>query len=300
MEVNRSWIPRNEYTTPLKGAPDYCNSGIIKAVAGKDKIQVGRIDYEHYDTEDYQYIITPFWEIIDTLPTNIFQGIPGIDMELRLERYYRVNMEPVFITERTPGKNRVDLWELLDSVGLTYYDRLEWLIRTDLRAAVDNLIVERARNDTIELEVHSPQEAMEAVKTCQRGDRVTIVSLEVLGKSSQKMTDMLRQFCYTGIQLRVSEQNMEIKGEDYRTLVPILSCQLKQMKEHCKEAQAQGIENAKEEGKYKGRKRLAVDKQQLLELYSQVQTGKISLEEALRITGLSRSTFYRRVKEYRK
>lgn len=49
--------------------------------------------------------------------------------------------------ERNPGSNRVDLWELLDSVNLTYYDRLEWLIRTDLRAAVDNLIVERARDE---------------------------------------------------------------------------------------------------------------------------------------------------------
>ena len=297
MEINKNWIPRNEYTTPLSGMPDYCNSGIIKAVDGKDKIQVGRIDYEHYDTEDYQYIITPFWEIIDTLPTSIFQGIPGIDMELRLEHYYRVNMEPVFITERTPGRNRVDLWELLESVGLTYYDRLEWLIRTSLRAAVDNLIVERARNDIREYDVYSPQEAMEVVKTCQRGDKVNIISLEVLGKSSQKMTDMLRQFCYTGIQLRVYEQNLEIKGEDYRTLIPILTYQLDRIKEKNKEIQALGIQNAKEEGKYKGRKRIAVDEQQLCELYSKVQAGQVPLEEAMRITGLSRSTFYRRARE---
>ena len=30
------------------------------------------------------------------------------------------------------------------AVALDYYDRFEWLIRTDLRAAIDNLIVERA------------------------------------------------------------------------------------------------------------------------------------------------------------
>ena len=42
------------------------------------------------------------------------------------------------------------MWELLESVGLDYYDRLEWLIRTDLRAAIDNLIVERAIDENTE------------------------------------------------------------------------------------------------------------------------------------------------------
>lgn len=41
------------------------------------------------------------------------------------------------------GPSREDLWELMERVGLEYYDRFEWLIRTDLRAAIDNLIVER-------------------------------------------------------------------------------------------------------------------------------------------------------------
>lgn len=146
--ICRDWEPRNEYTTPIKDRPAYRNSGIIKAVTEDgEKIQVGRITYESFENEEFQYIITPFWEIIDTLSADVFQGIPGIDMDLRLEHYYRVNYVPVFMTERTPGPNREDLWELLDSVNLSYYDRLEWLIRTDLRAAVDNLIVERAREE---------------------------------------------------------------------------------------------------------------------------------------------------------
>ena len=67
---------------------------------------------------------------LDGLPASVFQGIPGIDMDLRLERYYRVNYIPTFIAERTPSESREDLWELLTSVGLDYYDRFEWLLRT--------------------------------------------------------------------------------------------------------------------------------------------------------------------------
>ncbi len=66
-------------------------------------------------------------------------------MSMRLERYYRVNMTPYFISERTPSESREDLWELLDAVGLDYYDRFEWLLRTDMRCGTDNLIVERQK-----------------------------------------------------------------------------------------------------------------------------------------------------------
>ena len=66
-------------------------------------------------------------------------------MDLRLEKYYRVNYIPTSIAERTPSENREDLWELLESVGLDYYDRFEWLLRTTMRAANDNLIVERKK-----------------------------------------------------------------------------------------------------------------------------------------------------------
>ena len=62
--VITDWEPRNEYTTPLVGKVIYRNEGIIKAVT-KDgtKISVGKISYEQFDEENYQYIITPFWSI---------------------------------------------------------------------------------------------------------------------------------------------------------------------------------------------------------------------------------------------
>ena len=143
-EVVTDWQPKNKITTPLAGTPSYVNSGIIKAVTKNgEKISVAQIDYQVFEEENFQYVFQPFWDVIDGLPASVFQGIPGIDMELRLERYYRVNYIPTFITERTPSKNREDLWELLESVELDYYDRFEWLLRTTMRSANDNLIVER-------------------------------------------------------------------------------------------------------------------------------------------------------------
>ena len=58
----------------------------------------------------------PFYHVIELLPTRLFQGIPGLDMCLRKERYVRENMTPVFISERTSRENRENLWELLKHV----------------------------------------------------------------------------------------------------------------------------------------------------------------------------------------
>lgn len=87
----------------------YCSN--IKAVMKTgEKISVAQIDYQEFDEENFQYVISPYWEIIDGLPASVFQGIPGIDMDIRLERYYRVNYIPTFIAERTPSENREEQW----------------------------------------------------------------------------------------------------------------------------------------------------------------------------------------------
>lgn len=144
--VTHDYQSLNEYTLPLQGKPYYRSSGIIYAVdRNGDKYAVGQVDLERFDDQNFQYVFTPEWSVIDTLPSSIFQGIPGLDMSTRLERYYRVNMTPYFISERTPSESREDLWELLEAVGLDYYDRFEWLLRTDMRCGTDNLIVERQK-----------------------------------------------------------------------------------------------------------------------------------------------------------
>lgn len=296
--VCRDWKPRNEITTPLKGTPEYHNSGIIKAVTETgEKIQVGRITYESFENEEFQYIITPFWEMIDTLSARVFQGIPGIDMDLRLEHYYRVNYEPVFITERTPGRNREDLWELLDSVGLDYYDRLEWLIRTDLRAAVDNLIVERARDEKKQFAVTERKQWVEVLEQCQYGDEILVESMKMVGVNSYECTRMLNRLMHYGVRLVVREEGVNMGVQEYKSMLPVLSAMARMDRESRRASQEVGIRRAKSEGVYRGRSRKETEEFQLEEVIKRFRKKEISLEEALQLTGFSRSTFYRRMKE---
>lgn len=61
-----------------------------------------------------------------------------------------------------------------------------------------------------------------------------------------------------------------------------------------------GIEQAKKDGKYTGRKRIAVDSKLLQQIASDFDARKISEAEAMKRLGISsRSTFYRRLRELR-
>ena len=309
--VRSNWVPMNKYTTPLEGVITSRNAGVIKAVGPYgEKYSVGVIEYQLFEDESYQYIISPFWNVIDGLPNNVFQGIPGIKMELRLERYYRVNYTPVFITERTPSSEREDMWELMESVGLDYYDRLEWLIRTPLRAGNDNLIVERWRDMRLRVgysrskrSFHNVDRAVsddmnKLMDILQYGDTVVVTNLSSLSSSASGLTDILVKLLGTGVNIEYTEDGRTTTIEDIPVLLPVLTAQRELYTKFRKKKQEDGIIQAKKKGKYKGRRKLDIDELAFRSAYDRVRLGYLTVDDAIKELGIpSRSTYYRRVRE---
>ena len=291
--VVRDWQPRNRITTPLAGTPSYVNSGIIKAVMKSgEKISVAQIDYQEFDEENFQYVISPYWEIIDGLPASVFQGIPGIDMDLRLERYYRVNYIPTFIAERTPSENREDLWEILESVGLDYYDRFEWLLRTTMRAANDNLIVERRRMSQVVEEFTTGM-----LSALQYGDKIIVDSMEAIADTSAGFTDGIFTVVTNGVDIISQSGQILVDAMTRAAMVPIVVTQRMITRREHAANRRDGIEHAKKNGKYTGRKPIEVDEKVLQQVNRELKDGMITVEEALRRTKIgSKSTFYRKLR----
>ena len=291
--VVRDWQPRNKITTPLAGTPSYVNSGIIKAVMKSgEKISVAQIDYQEFDEENFQYVISPYWEIIDGLPASVFQGIPGIDMELRLEKYYRVNYIPTFIAERTPSENREDLWEIMESVDLDYYDRFEWLLRTTMRAANDNLIVERRRMSQV-----TEQFTTGIMSALQYGDKVIVDSLESIADTNVGYSEVIFKALTTGVDILNQRGEILVDIHARSSMVPIVVTQRIIAHREYKANRKDGIEKAKKEGKYTGRKPIEVDKKVLMQVNEELKVGLITVEEAMKRAKIgSKSTFYRKIR----
>ena len=292
--IRTDFKPQNTITTPLAGTPSYINSGIIKAVMKNgEKVSVAQIDYQEFDEENFQYVITPYWDIVDGLPSSVFQGIPGIDMDLRLKDYYRVNYIPTFISERTPSENREDLWELLESVGLDYYDRFEWLLRTEMRAANDNLIVERRR-----LQETAEQFAPDVISELQYGDKVIIDSLEAIADTTAGFADVIFSIVTSGVDVITKSGQVLIDAATRAAMIPYVITQRIISRRERKANRQKGIEKAKKDGKYTGRKPIVVDETALRQVAKELDEGIITVEEAMRRTKInSRSTFYRKLKK---
>ncbi len=291
--VVRDWQPRNRITTPLAGTPSYVNSGIIKAVMKSgEKISVAQIDYQEFDEENFQYVISPYWEIIDGLPASVFQGIPGIDMDLRLERYYRVNYIPTFIAERTPSESREDLWEILGAVGLDYYDRFEWLLRTTMRAANDNLIVERKRASQVMEGFTSGM-----LSALQYGDKIIVDSMEAIAGTTAGFMDGIFAIVTNGVDVISKNGQVFVDEMTRAAMVPIVVTQrMITSREHAANRR-HGIEQAKREGKYTGRRPVEVDEKVLRQVKQEWKAGLITVEEAMKRAKIgSKSTFYRKIR----
>ena len=109
--------------------------------------KIAKIEYTERDDDSFTYVFTPYYNVIDLLSPPVFQGIPGLDLDLRKPEYVRENTIPVFISERAPNKNRENLWELLENEEMKYLNQLEWLIRTKMQYSGDRLYVKKISVD---------------------------------------------------------------------------------------------------------------------------------------------------------
>ena len=72
-DIRTDFQPLNRITLPLAGTPSYVSSGIIKAVMKNgEKVSIAQIDYQEFDEENFQYVFSPYWEIIDGLPASLW------------------------------------------------------------------------------------------------------------------------------------------------------------------------------------------------------------------------------------
>lgn len=286
----------NEYTKSIIGTPYYKSVGIIKVYDKYNRdYNVGEIIFERFDEQNFQYIIKPYWELIKFIPEGIFQGIPGINMNIKKESYYRVNMTPVFISMRTPSESRENIQELMTSVGLDYYDRFEWLLRSEAKCGDDNLFVVRkpSYNRLIKDLNHTkninPDDVIELNKLCD------------IQSSNSKLIENMYLLFQSGAKIYIKSENRFIDNIERTTMLYLLGNMLQYIDQNNKNHRKEGIKKAKANGKYTGRKPIEIDSQLLKQVAIAFLNNHISEKTAMKKLGInSRSTFYRKIKTYRK
>lgn len=234
--------------------------------------RLATIEYTEREDESYTYVIFPNYSVIDLLDSSLFQGIPGLDLELRLDRYVRDNTTPVFVSERSPQKNRENLVECLDECNMDYLNPLEWLIRTNSRYSGDPLYV------------------------CQYEEphTVHVGSIGTLGNRSSHICRKLLENICTGNDIESAE--ITVTNENRSSIYRMLMVLYTKDKAHLDRARRDGIRKGAAQGNYRGRAKTEIDPLKLAEITEAYRANEISGNEAAERLGISRSTFLRRIK----
>lgn len=237
--------------------------------------KIAKIEYEEWEDGAFRYVFHPFYNVIDMLPDFLFQGIPGLDLSLKKAVYERKNIVPTFISERTPSENREDIWELMEESGMQVLNRLEWLIRTNKRYSGDKFFV-------------MPYDGKDSITYRSR-------SMYDLVKRSDNINKKLLQIICFGDFLYADDITIDdiSRPHYYRVLMPIYIREFKRKKMQ----RAIGIARAKEQNAYKGRAQIKIDPLLFNKVANDYLCGKISADQAAAILKISKSTFFRRLRD---
>ncbi len=239
---------------------------------------VSEIEYKLWKNEEFEYRFRPNYSVIELLDSSFFQGIPGIDLDLHKKEYVRQNTIPTFISERTPGSNRENLWQLLEDCNMEYLNRLEWLIKTDTKYIGDRLYVRKPNVNSDSNIININNELSNLKRSCDIEKR------------------LLQYIC---LGMNVEYEGFIINNGNRKICYDLLYRLYKREFNRLRELQNNGINNAKLNGKYKGRKPVQIDDTKLYEVWEKYEKGKITSKKASDILGISKSTFYRRIKKFK-
>lgn len=144
-------------------------------------------------------------------------------------------------------------------------------------------------------------------KVAQKGDIVYIKSLDRLGRNKQQVKDELEYYKNEGIRIKILDIPTSMidipEGQEWimdmvsNILIEVLSTIADQERVTIKQRQAEGIAVAKAQGKHLGRPEIEVD-DRFIDAYKQWKAGEITGVKAMELSGLSKATYYRKVKEY--
>lgn len=137
-------------------------------------------------------------------------------------------------------------------------------------------------------------------KMVRSGDCIIVTELDRFGRNMNEIKEELHYFTQNEVEVKILDLPL-LSGTGLETkfingiLLELFTYLAEKEREKIRFRQAQGIKIAKEEGKYKGRKKKDIEGFE--EIVGDWREKKISALEACRKLGISSPTFYRRISE---
>ena len=138
-------------------------------------------------------------------------------------------------------------------------------------------------------------ELQKMLNILSEGDTVVVLSIDRLARNTKDLLELVDLFKKKGINFISLKENIDTSTPTGMFIITILGALSELEREYIRERQRQGIAIAKTQKKYKGRRERKIPG--LEEMTKRMRSGNMSVEEASKLLGISRSTYYRKLKK---
>lgn len=159
-----------------------------------------------------------------------------------------------------------------------------------------SLGVERTFLDKISGKNTDRPQFNEMLSFLRDGDTLYVESFSRLSRSTKDLLSTVSVLSARGVQLVSDKEKVDTNTPQGRFMLTVFAALSELERENILERQREGIEIAKSEGKYKGRKPIEVT-DRFLSLAQDWSEGKVALKDAIEQSGMSSSTFFRKCKQ---
>lgn len=136
----------------------------------------------------------------------------------------------------------------------------------------------------------------EMLSYVRKGDMVIVESISRFARNTKDFLELTEKLESMGVKFISQKESIDTDTPAGKFMLTVFGAMAQLERENILLRQAEGIAIAKTEGKYKGRKpKELVD---FLQIYEEWKSEKITAVTASKALNISRSTFYRKVKEY--
>lgn len=139
----------------------------------------------------------------------------------------------------------------------------------------------------------------EMLSFVREGDTLVVESISRLARSTKDLLSIMEELDKKKVKFVSQKESIDTSTPNGVFVMTIFAAMAQLERETMLARQREGIEIAKAEGKYRGRKPVEVDEEKFRQLYNDWQNGKSTPKIMMNELGLKPTTFWRKVKEYR-
>jgi DNA invertase Pin-like site-specific DNA recombinase len=132
----------------------------------------------------------------------------------------------------------------------------------------------------------------------REGDTLYVESISRLGRSTKDLLNIIDALTEKGVTLISHKEKIDTDTPTGKFMLTVFAALSQLERKQLKQRQREGIEIAKAQGKYTGRKPIPTDWTRFGQLYGEWRAKNITGRDFMRRMDMPANTFYRRVREY--